>query len=39
LRVVIRTTVEAENENGEPVLVKSLNECETPPDWKKALIS
>ncbi|CAD8075730.1 unnamed protein product [Paramecium primaurelia] len=38
-KVVVRTTVEAENNDGQPVLVKSLNECETPPDWKKSLLS
>lgn len=37
--MVVRTTVEAENNDGQPVLVKSLNECETPPDWKKSLLS
>jgi len=33
--VVVRTAVEAVDKDNKPVLVKGLNECETPANWKK----
>lgn len=36
-KVVVRTTVEAVDDDDNPVLVKALNECDTPANWRKNL--
>lgn len=37
--VVVRTQIDACDKEGEPILIKSLNQCEVGQDWRKQLES